>query len=514
MNIYKKLASQTAVYGLSSIVGRLLNYLLVPIYTRVFLPNEYGIVIELYAYIVVLQILLTYGMETGFFRFSEKNYKADTVFSTAFLSLFSTASLFVIITFIFAPRIASSLSYSEQISFIKIFALILGIDVLTALPFARLRQMNKAKKFAIFKIVNISINIGLNLFFILLCPKIIQSNPNSIINTFYNESFGVGYVFLSNLIASAVVLLLFIPDFFKIKYKFNFSLLKLMLIYSLPLLLTGLTGAFNEVADRILLKFWTVVPPDIVGVEESREYIMAQIGIYGANAKIAVLMLMVVQAFRYAAEPFFFSYVKKNDANKVFANIMKYFIILALFMFLGVMLYLDIVKHIIDTSYHEGLGVILPLFLSRIFVGIFFILSFWYKLKDVTKYGIVIFLVGAALTIGLNYILIPRYGYLGSAWTNFTVYLVMIIISYIWSRKYMPIKYNFIKIFGYFALAIALYLVSIQFNYEHLYVKLLVNTIFLFIFVAVIGYFENIFKLIKRLKKQFYERQNSKQIKE
>ena len=524
MNIYKKLASQTAVYGLSSIVGRLLNYLLVPLYTRVFPTQEYGIVIELYAYVVVLQILLTYGMETGFFRFSKKDYKPDTVFTTSIISLFSTSLLFLTIVLFFSAPISSTLGYSENVNYIKIFALILVIDVITAIPFARLRQQNKAKKFAIFKIINISINIGLNLFFILLCPYLIEKNPDSLVNLIYNKDFGVGYIFISNLVASAVVFILFIPDYFKVKYKFDFKLLKLMLIYSLPLLLTGLTGAVNEMADRILLKFWTVipnvailsqslltsvktvvysfstVPPEIIPSTETHAYVMQQIGIYGANAKIAVLMLMLVQAFRYAAEPFFFSLSKKHDSNKIFADVMKYFIIIALFLFLCVMLYLDIVKHFIGSDYHEGLGVVLPLFLSRIFVGIFFILSFWYKLKDVTKYGIIIFFAGAIVTLGLNYLLIPRFGYLGSAWTNFAAYLVMIIISFIWSRKYMPIKYDFIKIFGYFALAISLYLISILFEFNQLYVKLLVNSIYLLIFVSVIGYFENIFKLIKQIR--------------
>jgi len=322
----------------------------------------------------------------------------------------------------------------------------------------------------------------------------IGQNPDSIFANIYNPNIGVGYIFISNLIASSVILILFIPDYFKVKYNFDKKLLKQMLIYSLPLLVTGLSGAVNEMADRILLKHWVTIP---AGIENGYQYVMSQLGIYGANAKIAVLMMMLVQAFRYAAEPFFFSQDKKNDSYKTFADVMKYFIIIALLMFLGVMFYLDIVKYFIHKDYWEGLDVVLPLFLSRIFVGVFFILSFWYKLKDVTRKGIIIVISGSVVTVVLNYFLIPKYGYIGAAWTNFSTYLVMIIISYIWSRKYLPIKYDFKRIFGYFALALSLYFISIQFEYQHLPLKLLVNTGFFAIFVAVVSYFENIITLLK-----------------
>ncbi len=494
MNPLKKLAGQTAVYGLSSIVGRFLNYLLVPLYTYTFATHEYGVVTELFAYVVVLQIVLTYGMETGFFRFSKKNYANDTVFSTVLTSLLATTTFFLIIGIVFSKQIATAISYENNVEYIIYFVLILGIDVFTALPFARLRLQNKAKKFATFKIINISINIGLNLFFILLCPYVIELNPDSILTAIYNPDIGVGYIFISNLIASSVILLLFLPEYFKVKYSFDKKLLKLMLIYSLPLLVTGLSGAVNEMADRILLKHWVTIP---AGIENGHEYVMQQLGIYGANAKIAVLMMMLVQAFRYAAEPFLFSQDNDKDSFKVFADVMKYFIIIALLMFLGVMFYLDIVKYFIHKDYFEGLDVVLPLFLSRIFVGIFFVLSFWYKLKDVTRYGIAIVISGSVITIVLNYFLIPKYGYIGAAWTNFSTYLVMIIISYFWSRKYLPIKYDFKRIFGYFALALGLYFISIQFEYEYLYIKLLVNTGLFTIFVAVIIYLENIIKLLK-----------------
>ncbi len=454
-NPIKRLFGQTAVYGVTTILGRLLNYFLVPLYTYTFAPDQYGVVTELYAYAVLLQILLTYGMETGFFRFSEKNYTKDEVFSTAFTSLLSTSSIFILLTTLFADKIAAALGYANHVEYIIYFALILGLDAVSAIFFARLRQQNKVWKFAFFKILNISLNIGFNLFFILLCPHVYAKNPDAWLCTFYNPQVGVGYIFISNLIASAATFVLFLPTLVKIRYKFNFRLWLSLLSYSLPLLITGLTGAINEVADRIMLKFLTVVPP---GTADPHDFVMYQIGIYGANAKIAVIMMLFVQAFRYAAEPFFFSYAKEKDAHQVFADVMKYYLIFALAIFLFVELYLDVVKYFISPRYFEGLKVVLPLLLSRMFVGVFFLLSFWYKLTDRTHYGMVIFFIGAVNTIVMNYLLIPRIGYMGCAITSMTTYLLMVIISYLWGRKYLPIKYDFRSILIYISFATVLFL--------------------------------------------------------
>jgi len=453
-----QLAGQTAVYGLSSIIGRFLNYLLVPLYTYTFTTSEYGIVTEFYAYVVVLQILLTYGMETGFFRFSEKLNNLNTVFTTILTAIFSTSTLFIILVITFSKQISALIGYQNHIDYIIIFAFIIGIDSVTAIFFAKLRKQNKAKKFAIFKIINISLNISLNLFFIILCP-ILENNNASLISWFYNSSYGVGYIFVSNFIASFITLLLFFPEIIKIKIDFNSKLLKSILIYSLPLLITGLTGAVNEMADRILIKYLTIAP---IGTENVQDYVMSQLGIYGANAKLAVIMMMFVQAFRYAAEPFFFSSAKTLDSDslKNFADVMKYFIVLAFFMFLFILLNLDFIKYFINKDYFEGLNVVLPLFLSRILVGVFFILSFWYKLKDVTKYGIVIFTLGAFITVLFDFIFIPKFGYIAAAWTNFATYLVMVIVSFIWSRKYMKVPYQYITILLYILLALSIYYMS------------------------------------------------------
>ncbi len=495
----KKLAGQTAVYGLSSIIGRFLNYLLVPLYVYTFPPEKYGIVTEFYAYVVVLQIILTYGMETGFFRFAEKSDNPDKVFTTVLTSVFSTSFLFVLLVFLFSKQISTAIGYENHTDYVKIFALILATDAVSAIFFARLRRQNKALKFATFKILNITVNIAFNLFFILLCPYLLKHNIN-FINYIYIPDYGVGYIFVSNLIASLFVFLLFIPDVFKIRFTFDKKLLKNILIYSLPLLITGLTGSINEMADRILLKY-LAVPPE--NVANAHNYIMYQLGIYGANAKLAVVMMMFVQAFRYAAEPFFFANAKTDKSYKIFADVMKYYIIFAFLMFLFVLLNLDVFKYFISKEYFEGLKVVFPLFLSRLLVGVFFILSFWYKLTDLTKYGIVIFSTGAVVTLVLDFILIPKYGYIGAAWTNFTAYAVMVLFSYFWSRKYMKVPYQYLRMLFYVIFALSLYFISKLVDFNSLIINVLIYNLMILFYLIVVIKIEkiNVFAFISNLKK-------------
>lgn len=483
----KKLAGQTAVYGLSSIIGRFLNYLLVPLYTYTFAPEQYGVVTEFYAYVVVLQIILTYGMETGFFRFSEMKYKADTVFSTILTSVISTSSLFIFIVIIFSHNISNAIGHANNNDYVIIFSLILALDSITAIFFAKLRRENKALKFATFKLINISINIFLNLFFLLVCPSLLKHNFN-FISSIYNPNFGVGYIFVSNLIASLITFLLFFPDFFVIKFSFSRKLLNKILIYSLPLLVTGLTGAVNEMSDRIFIKYLTVPP---LGTANPSDYAMYQLGIYGANAKIAVVMMMFVQAFRYAAEPFFFSTAKvlNNNTLKTFADVLKYYIFLSFLLFLIILVNLNFFKYFINKSYFTGLNVVFPLFLSRILVGVFFIFSFWYKLKDITKYGIYIFTTGAFITILFDVIFIPKFGYIAAAWTNFLTYSVMVLISYFWGRKYLKIDYQFKRIFSYVFISLFIYFLSKYINFNISFLNLIFRNglilLYVFIFIKI-----------------------------
>jgi len=442
----KKLAGQTVVYGFSSIIGRFLNYLLVPLYTNLFLTSQYGIVTDLYAYAGFLFVLLTYGMETAYFRFSEKHQNPEKVFTTAISPLLITTSVFLSIIILFAQPIADILRYPNHKEYIIWFALIISLDVLTTIPFAKLRRENKAVKFAVFKFINIGLNIGFNLFFLLLCPYLLKQNPDSFVNIFYSENIGIGYIFISNLIASAVTLLLFIPDFFKIKYTFSKTVLKQLLIYGSPLLFAGLAGMINEVIDRILLKYLIVVPE---GISNANTYIFSQIGIYGANYKLSILITLFIQAFRYAAEPFFFSHAKHKNAKETYAEVMNYFIIFGLVIFLGIMLYIDIAKYFINENYWSGLKIVPILLAANLFLGIVYNLSVWYKLTDKTKYGAYIAGIGAFITILLNFILIPKIGYMGSAWATFFCYFTMMTVSYFWGRKYYKIHYPLKKIFFY-----------------------------------------------------------------
>ena len=494
----KKLIGQTAVYGLSSIVGRFLNYLLVPLYTSIFVPSEYGVVTELFAYAGFLMVLLTFGMETAYFRFSEKHDNSEKIFATAVSPILVTSTLFITTVILFSQNIANILQYPNNKEYIIWFALIIGIDSITAIPFARLRRENKAVKFASFKLVSIGLNIGFNLFFLLLCPYLIKNDSFSFLTSFYSEDIGVGYIFISNLIASLVVLTLFIPDFLRTKYVISKSLLKELFLYGFPLLFAGIAIMVNEVIDRILLKYLVSVP---AGIENAHEYVMSQLGIYGANYKLSVLVVLFIQAFRYAAEPFFFSQEKEDNAKAVYSTVMKYFIIFGLLIFLGIMLYIDIFKYFISNNeYWVGLGVVPILLVSNILLGVVYNLAIWYKLTDKTKYGAYIAGIGASLTIVVNVVLIPKIGYYGAAWAHVVCYSVMAIVSYFLGRKYYKIDYPLKDIFTYILLATIIYVSSLYNEFEGL-LAYSINTLLILSFVLFVLIKENLLHRILRFKK-------------
>ncbi len=492
----KKLAGQTAVYGLSSILGRFLNYLLVPLYTNLFLTSQYGIVTDLYAYAGFLFVLLTYGMETAYFRFSEKHKNPEKVFTTALSPLFITSSVFLSAVILFAQPIANILRYPDHKEYVIWFALIISLDVLSTIPFAKLRRENKAVKFAVFKFINIGLNIGFNLFFLLLCPYLLENNPSSFVSAFYSENIGIGYIFISNLIASAVTLLLFIPDFFKVKYTFSKTILKQLLIYGSPLLFAGLAGMVNEVIDRILLKYLIVVPE---GIENTNKYIFSQIGIYGANYKLSILITLFIQAFRYAAEPFFFSHAKEKNAKETYAKVMNWFVIFGLVIFLGIMLYIDIAKYFINKNYWSGLKIVPILLFANLFLGIIYNLSVWYKLTDKTRYAAYIAGIGAFVTIALNFILIPEIGFLGSAWATFFCYFTMMLVSYFWGRKHYKINYPVKKILLYTIIALVLFSLS-EFSQLSGFKMYVTNTLMFIFFLIFISVKENLLHLLNRKK--------------
>lgn len=449
----KRLAGQTAVYGLSSIVGRLLNYLLVPLYTHVFLTSQYGVVTIMYSYVAFLIVILTYGMETAFFRFSEaRPGEKQVVFGTSLLSVLFTSLLFVLATTFFRQPIAGALRFPDHPEYILWFGLILGMDALSAIPFARLRSENKAFRFAGIKLVNIGVNIGFNLFFLLLCPWLLEGGPEMLkgpVSAVYNPSIGVGYVFISNLIASGVTLLLLLPVMFRARPVFSPALWRQMLIYALPLLVAGLAGVVNESLDKLLLNH--LLPSETA---------MSQVGIYGACYKISIMMTIFIQAFRFAAEPFFFSQASRKDARQMYARIMKYFVLACLLIFLGIMLFMDIVQYFVGPAYREGLGVVPILLLANMFLGIYFNLSIWYKLDGQTRFGAWFALAGAVLTIVLNIWWIPLIGYHGSAWATLACYVFMAALSFGFGQKHFPIPYETGRILGLIAAAVLIYLAS------------------------------------------------------
>ena len=475
MNPLKQLAGQTAIYGLSSIVGRLLNYLLVPLYTRYFIPAEYGVVTELYAYVAFLVIILTYGLETAFFRFSQKKYDKDLVYSTSLISLIISSILFVFLMISSQQTIANWLEYPQNPEYVMWFALIIGLDAVSSISFAKLREQGQAARFALVRLVNIFINIGLNLFFIIYCPYALENGlpTTDFVNSIYDPKVGVGYIFIANLFASGVTILMLLPEMIKSSWVFNTILWKKMMWYALPLLVAGLAGITNETIDRILLKQFL---PE--GVDK-----MAAIGVYGAFYKISIIMILFIQTFRFAAEPFFFSQEKQHNSRKIYADVLKYFSILASLIFLSVMLYLDVFKHFIGSSFHskEGIEIVPILLMANLFLGIYYNLSIWYKLTEKTGYGAILAIFGAIITLILNIILIPKIGFIGSAWATLFCYFSMMIGSFLMGRKYYSIPYDLKRIATYIFLSFALYKISVYFESS-----MLLNTVYLFVFIIVV----------------------------
>lgn len=446
MSNLRALASQTAAYGLSTIIGRTLNYLLVPLYTRLFLPEEYGVVTDLYALVAFLNVVFTYGMETAYFR--RANEKSAAAYATAFWSLTVSSLVFTALLIAGANPIAAALRYPEHQEYVVWFALILGLDALAVIPFARLRQQQKALRFVSYKLINIGLNVGLNLFFLLLLPHWAETGQAlALVDALYQPGLGVGYIFLSNLIANGVTLLLLVPGFPRFRGHFDPQLWREMFIYGLPLLPAGLAGMVNETFDRILLKY--LLP----GTVNENLY---QVGVYGAVYKLAMLMSLFTQAFRTGAEPFFFQHAKQLGAERLYARIMNYFVLTGGLIMVGVVLFMDIFKAFLGDAYHEGLGVVPILLLANLMLGIYYNQSVWYKLADKTRYGMWFSLFGAVLTIVLNVLLIPHFGYYGSAWITLVVYAAMVVLSYLYGQQHYPVPYALGRLGSYIGLALLL----------------------------------------------------------
>jgi O-antigen/teichoic acid export membrane protein len=452
LNPLKRLASQTAIYGMSSVLGRFLNYLLVPLLTYTFAPAEYGVVAELYAYMGFLAVLLTFGLETGYFRFrSAGEWTPELVYATA-LRVLILGNLAVFLALVlFRQPIADLLRHPDHPEYIWWCAGILALDSVGAVAFARLRAENRALRFALIKLTEIAANVGLNLFFILLCRQAAESDPPSPLGVLWDPAIGVGYVFLANLAASGIKLLLLAPELRGALRAFDGILLRRLMRYSLPMVIIGLAGIVNEMFDRAALKY--LLPYD-------NETNMAQLGIYSACYKLSVLMTLFIQAFRYAGEPFFFAYAKEADAGRTYALVLNWFVICCVFLFLLVTLFLDVFQYFVGAAYREGLGVVPVLLLANLLLGIYINLSIWYKLTDRTLMGAWVTLAGSVVTVALLFWWVPIYGYAGAAWAHLACYGTMVALSYALGRRYYPVPYDLWRVLGYIALGLALYGIS------------------------------------------------------
>ena len=482
MNPLRQLISQTAIYGLSSILGRFLNYLLVPLYTYIFSAGEYGVVSEFYAYTGFFTVLLVFGLETGYFRFRQKpEYAGQGVYASALSSLTIANLLFVAAVWYWRQPLADAMRYPDHPQYLIWFAAILALDAITALPFAQLRAENRAWRFAGIRMAEIAITIVLNVFFLLLCPKLKEQWPDAPWLDFYDPAVGVGYIFLANLFASFCKLLLLLPQLRAIPLSFDLSILKPMARYSLPMVVIGFAGMVNEMLDRAILKI--MLPYDLATN-------LKMLGIYGACYKLSILMSLFVQAFRYAGEPFFFSYAGRSDAKRAYALVMQYFVIAGLFIFLLVSLFIDFFKYFIGEEFRAGLAVVPILLLANLCLGIYVNLSVWYKLSDHTGMGAWVSLAGAALTVALNIWWIPLWGYVGSAWATLACYGFMVVLSWALGQRYYPVAYPIGKIAAYLGLSLSLFFGHRYLLDYHHWNVWLSGSLGLLVYLSAIGLFD------------------------
>jgi len=471
-NPIRKLLGQTAIYGLSSIVGRLLNYLLVPLYTQVFAhPSHYGVVSELYAWVAFLIVFLSFGMETAFFRFLQESDDKEKVFLNGFLTVIGVNLIFFVSLLFFNQQIADLMLFSEHNEYIILLGAIVCIDAITTLPLAKLRADERALRFASIQFTSIGVNIALNLFLMLYLFDPLRPEE------------GVLFILFANLIASLVKPLMLYKDFLTIRLKFDFILAKKMLWYAFPLVIAGFAGIINETLDRILIKhviFDASDPTSLMNAE-------TQVGIYSACYKLAMLVTILLQAYRYAAEPFFFAQMKYEEKNKVYIKVMNFFVGMVCLVFLLVSLNIDIFKHFIrNEAYWDGLPVVPILLIANVFLGIYYNQSIWYKLSGKTKFGAYIALGGATLTIVINLLFIPVYGFYASAWATLIVYGFQMVVSYFLGQRYYPIKYNLKKFFLYFGLAVGIFIFTRWVAIPDPYIRLGIHNLLILVYVLVV----------------------------
>ena len=474
----KSLLKDTAIYGLSSIVARFINFLLVPIQTARFAASggEYGVITNVYAYVSILIIVLTYGMETTFFRFmSKEGEQPEHIYSTALRMVATTSLLSIVLVLSLIHPIASALGYADHPEYVAVMYVTVAVDAFMAIPFAYLRYQHKPVKFATLKILNILLNISLNLLYLIVLPAL-KLNPFGI----YDEQFtlDVAFVFYINLVCTLFTLLLLWKELRGFRFGFDVAACRRMLSYTWPLLVMGVAGQLNQAASQILFPYF---------YDGSADEARAQLGIYGACIKIAMIMVMITQAFRFAYEPFVFGKSKEKDNRETYAQAMKYYLIFTLLAFLVVIGYLDVLRYLIGSSYWEGLRIVPIVMAAEIMFGVFFNLSFWYKLTDRTIWGSYFSGIGAVVLIVVDILFIPRFSYMACAWAGFAAYGVSMVISYFIGQKYYPIKYPLGDMALYTWLAIMAFVVmTIARGSFPLWLSLAINTLFILLFVAVI----------------------------
>lgn len=478
----RQLANQTVWYGLSNIVGRFINYLLTPILTYIYASADYGDISILFATAAFLNIIFTYGMETSFFRFIQME-NPQKVFNTSLSMLLITTGLFSLLLILPVQFIADTMQISKHPEWLVYVILIVALDTIAVLPFSKLRQDGKPRKFALIKLLNILINMFFVVFFLYFCKNDFEAGEKGLIAMLYNPNIGIGYVFIANLIASFVTLLLLIREFKGFDFQIDSKLLRDIFIYSTPLIIVGFGGIINETIDRFMIVYHYNGT-----IDEAR----SANGIYSANYKLAVLIVLFIQTFRMGAEPFFFKQSQKENAKETYAKVMHFFIIVCCICFLGVVLYLDIWKHFMgigkNPEYIQGLFIVPILMLAKIFLGIYYNLSVWYKLTNKTTIGATITVIGAALTILVNYLLIPKLGYLACAIATVVCYGSMMVISYVKGQKHYPIPYDLKNGAFYIALALVLFLSHYYIRSQQVNVYLLhaIAALFVFVFVFIV----------------------------
>lgn len=477
MSGLKQLAKETAIYGLSSILGKFLNWCLVPLYSYILTDSaEYGIITNLYAWTALIIIILTYGMETGFFRFAGRDHSdQDTtrrVYSTTLASIAFTSAIFIALITTFSHPIASAMGYQAHAEYIAILGIVVAIDAFDSIPFSYLRYKQRPILFASIKLLMIFVNIFFNIFFLIICPRIWQSSPH-LISWFYDPNYGVGYIIIANLISTIAATIALIPQF-AFKWTPDLALLRRMLRYSLPLLLLGIAGIMNQTIDKIL---FPIIYPDT-------EQAMSQLGIYGACFKIAMVMMMFTHAFRFAYEPYIFAKNGTRDSRQNYADAMKYYIITALLIFLLITFYLDIFQYILGSQYRVGLSIIPIVLITYLIQGIVYNLSLWYKLIDKTYFGSIFSVIGLIITLVINIIFIPIYSYWACAIASLTSYIVMAILSYAIGQRYYPISYPLRSIAAYTILAIILFTIAYLVPIANIILRLSFRTILLAVFIT------------------------------